>query len=309
MRVLVLAGGPDAERAVSLASAKAVAAALRERYAVEYHEIDRPDAASLAALPGDVVFPVLHGRWGEGGPLQDLLEADGRPYVGSGPRAARLAMDKLASKLAAARCGVTTAAAGVLNADDPTPPIDLPVVIKPVFEGSSVGLHICRDLDGWDAAVRAVRADGRTDVYMVERFVAGREVTQPLVEIEGVLTAMPAVEIVPAAGSYDYAAKYERTDTRYVVGPELPPGVAERMASASLAIARAMGVRHLARVDFILPAGIGGCEPSFLEINTMPGFTATSLLPKAAATRGLDMPGLCALLVEAAATNNAPEVA
>ncbi len=300
--VLVLGGGPDAEREISLTSSQAVAGALAQggAFQVEYRTIDRVTDAELEAMPGDVVFPVLHGPFGEGGPLQDMLERGGRPFVGSGPRAARRAMDKLGSKLAAAGAGVPTAGAGALDISDATCPFELPVVVKPNTEGSSVGLYVCKSLDQWDRAHAAAR-DGLTRhpgrAWMVERFVGGRELTVGLIGAEGSMRALPVVEIAPASGTYDYAAKYSRNDTRYVVNPDLPDGVDERVKSFAEGVARALGVRHLARADFILtPAG----EPMFLEINTMPGFTATSLVPKAAAAEGMDLTALCAHLVELA---------
>lgn len=300
--VVVLAGGPDDERPVSLQSAAGVAAGLR-RAGAAVHEavIDRPTLAELHAMPGEVVFPVLHGAFGEGGPLQDLLEALGRPYVGCGPRAARLAMDKLATKLLAAGLGIATKPACVLNAGDGECPLSPPVVVKPVHDGSSVGLHLCPDEAAWRAAHRAAAADiaarpGRA--YMIEPMVRGRELTVGLLAEGGRLRALPLVEIAPASGVYDYAAKYERDDTRYIVKPALPPVAAEECSRAAVRLANAIGVRDLCRVDFLLDAeGI----PWLLEVNTMPGFTPHSLLPMAAAAEGMEMPALCAALVRAAA--------
>ncbi len=144
--VLVLGGGPDAEREVSLWSSKAVAEALTSlgRYRVRYEIIGKLTGAELKKLPGEVVFPVLHGGWGEGGPLQELLEADGRAFVGCGPAAARLAMDKLATKMASVKAGVLTAPSAVFNPADEGCPLAFPVVMKPVHEGSSVGVRIVR---------------------------------------------------------------------------------------------------------------------------------------------------------------------
>lgn len=303
VRVLVLGGGPDAEREVSLASSQAVAGALARggRYRVEYRVIGRPSADELEGLPGDVVFPVLHGSFGEGGPLQEMLEASGRPFVGCGSSAARRAMDKMGTKLAGASVGVPTGEACVLDVTDAGCPLPLPVVVKPNNDGSSVGLHLCRSVEAWDRAHAAARDGARAHpgrAYMVERLIAGRELTVGVVGvIGGGLEALPVVEIEPAEGVYDYEAKYRRSDTRYTVGPELPAGVGERMAAWAMAVAGRVGVRDVARVDFMLPAG---GEPMLLEVNTMPGFTATSLLPKAAAAVGMDLPALCERLVDLA---------
>lgn len=303
--VLVLGGGPDAERPVSLQSAAAVADALGAAgAAVHAVTIERPTPEELGSMPGDVVFPVLHGAFGEGGPLQDLLESDGRPYVGCGPRAARMAMDKVATKLTAARIGITTPLAAVLNPADPVCPLPLPVVLKPVHEGSSVGLHLCTDADQWDIAWRAASDDVRRQParsYMIEALTRGRELTVGLVDKGAGLASLPLIEICAASGVYDYEAKYERDDTRYVLDPELPSGVADRCRAAAIALAREIGVRDLCRVDFLLD---GEGTAWLLELNTMPGFTSHSLLPMAAGAAGMEMAELCAMLVSGAAARS-----
>jgi D-alanine-D-alanine ligase len=297
-RVLVLGGGPDAEREVSLNSAEGVAAALSQtgRYHIAEQTIDRPGLSDLHAWPGDVIFPVLHGAFGEGGPMQDLLEMEGRPYIGCRPRAARLAMDKMATKAIALGLGIPTAEAVVFNPKDEGCPVATPLVIKPVHDGSSCGLHVCKDAAAWRAARTKVVADieknpGRA--FLVERYVPGRELTVGILDGR----ALPIIEIRAASGLYDYEAKYTRDDTRYTVGPELPPGIGHAVEQAAMALAGAIGVRHLARVDFILDSG---GTPWLLEINTMPGFTDHSLVPMAARAVGLEMPALCAGLVEMA---------
>lgn len=296
--VLVLGGGPDAERPVSLESARNVAQALRDagRWQVVEETIDRIGLAQLRSLRGDVVFPVLHGSFGEGGPLQDLLEADGRPYVGCRPHAARLAMDKMATKLAAARVGIPTAPSCVLNIKDDACPLPLPVVVKPVHDGSSVGLHICRDHSVWERARAAVRDDVRSQpgrAYMIERYIAGMELTVGLLSGE----PLSIIHIAPAGGVYDYEAKYNRDDTRYNLDPNLPAGMDAALKAHAVRLAETIGVRHIARVDFILD---GSGNPWLLEINTMPGCTSHSLVPMAARHRGIEMPDLCSRLVEMA---------
>lgn len=300
MRVLVLGGGPDAEREISLKSAAGVAAALRTRYDVVEQTIDRIDLDELHAMPGDVVFPALHGFFGEGGPMQDLLEADGRPYVGSGPKAARWCMDKIGTKLAALSLGVPTAPACLFDPRDETAPIDPPLVLKPTHDGSSVGLHICEDQAAWRRGRDAARADVDANPYrsyMIERLVRGRELTVGLLGGPEGLRALPLIEIGPASGVYDYEAKYHRSDTRYTVSPALPADVGERVSEAALRLGRHLGVRDLARVDFLLDSQGSAW---LLEVNTMPGFTSTSLLPKAARAVGLSFEDLCAHLVELA---------
>ncbi|MFG0305359.1 MAG: ATP-grasp domain-containing protein [Phycisphaerales bacterium JB040] len=314
--VLVLAAGPDAERDVSIESAGAVCKALRDsgRWdSVEYVEIGPDEAAGFdpGAHPGDVVFPVLHGLWGEGGPMQDLLERDGRPYVGSGPDAARRAMDKVATKHLAAMLGIPAPEMGVLGPVTDAPSVPLPVVLKPTHEGSSVGLHLCRTPEQWAEAAREARADTRATgrAYLVERLIRGRELTVPLLGVPGRgLGALPVVEITPAEGVYDYAAKYQRDDTRYTVEPDLADGLTARLHRDAVRLAEALGVRDLARVDFILPTdGEDAGTPQLLEVNTMPGFTSHSLLPKSALRVGTDFTALCAQLVELALERGVPQ--
>lgn len=305
--VLVLGGGPDAEREVSIKSATGIAEALRAhgQHEVRLEIIDRLDAEQLKALPGEVIFPYLHGPWGEGGPLQDLLERDGRPYVGSNARASRWAMDKIATKAAALDLGIPTPPVWVLNPRDPVCPTKLPVVIKPVHEGSTIGLHICTSHAQFAAAVETIRAEqqsaasGQSPVrtYMIEPKVGGdrqaRELTVGLIDGE----PLPVIEIRPKDGLYDYEAKYNRDDTQYLVGeriPDLSETIVRKVSKATARIAKALGLRHIARADFMLDAD---GTAWFLEINTTPGFTDHSLVPKASAHAGVPMPELCAKLV------------
>lgn len=302
--LLILAGGPDAEREVSLLSARAIADAVAAsgRYAVNHRVIDRPTAAQLKAMKGDIIWPALHGPYGEGGPMQDLLEQDGRPYVGCGPRAARLAMDKVASKCFAALAGLHVQPTCILKPDEPGGPglpLPLPVVLKPIFEGSTIGLFICKTDAEWRSGYDSALASGMP--YMIEPFVKGSELTLGLIDrgVPGTsLKSLPWIHIVPAEGLYDYEAKYTRDDTEYRIDPELPMEVKEKTARQVEALAKAMGIRHLCRADFILD---DEKRAWFLEINTMPGFTGHSLVPMAARHIGLDMPKLCAHLVDRAA--------
>jgi D-alanine-D-alanine ligase len=296
--ILVLLGGPDAERAVSLMSGAAVAEALMQtgRFRVIDRIIDTVTADDLRPLVArenvSAIFPVLHGRWGEGGPLQEVLEELDLPYVGSGPRAAALAMDKLATKTMLAADQVPTPPARQLMPEDEC---DLapPLVLKPVDDGSSVDMRICRS-EQEVAAARAV-LHPRRGRLMAERYIAGRELTVGIVCGE----ALPLIEIIPgqAVEFYDYQAKYERDDTRYIVEPEVPEHVNEQCRQIALLAFRRLGCRDLARVDFMLDER----GPWLLEINTMPGFTSHSLVPMAARHTGLEMPELCAQLAEAAA--------
>ncbi len=302
--VLVLGGGPDSEREVSLVSAKCIADALDAtgKFRAERRTIDRLSIDELRQMPGEIVFPALHGAWGEGGPLQDLLEADGRPFVGSLSQGARWAMDKLATKLEAQRLGIPTPRAHILDPRDTVCPIAFPVIVKPVHEGSTVGLYVCGNAGAWGAARRAIDDAfmlGERRTYMIESCVTGsagaraRELTVGLIDGR----ALPIIEIKAADGLYDYEAKYTRNDTQYLLDPPLPAGVADRIKKQTEDLARAMGLRHVARADFMLD---GAGQAWFLEINTLPGFTDHSLVPKAAGHIGMPMPALCARLVELA---------
>jgi len=296
--ILVLAGGPDAEHDVSIAGGNAVADALQktERFRVHREAVEKLTAAQLKTLckEVDVVFPVLHGPFGEGGPLQRMLTDLRIAYVGSPPSAARLAMDKIATKAIALAIGVPTATACAMNPKDTECPLPLPVVVKPIHEGSTIGLHVCHSEDDYLRAHKAACKERRP--YMIEPCIKGRELTVSV--LDG--WALPIIEITPATGIYDYEAKYERDDTTYTINPPLPPQTAQRLAQDAVRLCNTLGVRHLARVDFILDQAQ---QPWLLEANTMPGFTDHSLLPMAArAIPGspLSMSALCARLVELA---------
>ncbi len=298
-RVLVLGGGPDAEREVSIASATGVHAGLVEAgLDATLLIVDRPISEDIRSWDHDVIFPVLHGRFGEGGALQILLERASTRFVGSGSRASRLAMDKLATKLEAARLGIPTLSSSLLDPEDTQCPFEGPVVIKPVADGSSCGLYLCPDESSWAEAITAIRAsrDQHPDrVSMIEPMVKGRELTVGVIDDgNGSLRAFPIIDIAPASGVYDYQAKYERNDTVYTVSPDLADEIEQKLTQWSLALCGALGIRHLARVDFMMDTN---GNVNLLECNTMPGFTRTSLLPKAAAASGMDMSTLCAHLV------------
>lgn len=304
-KVLILGGGPDAEREISIASATAIQqACLDAGFDAELNIIDQPDLATVRSWNADVIFPALHGRFGEGGTLQLLLQQAGHTFIGSKSKAARLAMDKIGTKLIASRCSIPTAAACIFdpcdieNPERSMCPFEFPVVIKPVADGSSVGLHICNTQDQWKAAVTAVGDDltqHPSRVYMIERMVPGRELTVSVVaDGKEMLRALPIIEIAPASGVYDFNAKYSRKDTVYTSNPDLADGVVREIQEQALRLCVAIGVRHLARVDFMMSDDM---HWSVLEVNTMPGFTGTSLLPMAAQADGMSISALCAHLV------------
>jgi len=301
--VLVLGGGPDAERQISISSATAVhQACLDAGLNANLLIVNTPTTEEIATFKADVIFPVLHGNFGEGGQLQQRIQSANRPFVGSKAKAARIAMDKLATKLLAATLGIPTKPATLLDPDSITnpidPPLDLPIVIKPVADGSSFGLHLCPDLKSWHAALLSIANSDHQPISMIEPMIDGRELTVGVIDDgQGRLKPLPIVEIAPASGTYDHQAKYQRNDTIYTVNPDLADDLLSDLQDWSLSLCHALGVRHLARVDFMLDQK---GNPWLLEANTMPGFTPTSLLPKAANAAGMTMPDLCNHLVCAA---------
>ncbi len=296
--VAVLKGGPSAERAVSLKSGAAVAAALRQAGAV-VHEVDI-ETPNLPPLPPevDVVVPMLHGTFGEDGQLQHLLDRAGYPYAGSDAEASALMMDKERTKNVLREHGLRTPqACAVTDADAPLPDLQFPIIVKPCRQGSSVGMTRLdhRNETTWRRAVEAaLEVD---DTALAEEFVDGVDLTVGLLDGD----PLPPVEIRPPGGGlYDYDAKYEyvRGHTEYFCPPA---GLPEASVAEAVDMARraydVLGARHLLRVDFrIDPEG----APWILEANTIPGFTATSLLPKAARQAGISFTELCATLVQLA---------
>jgi D-alanine-D-alanine ligase len=278
LRVTVLAGGPSAEREVSLASGQAIADALRRRG----HEVFVSDIGpdNLAGLDhrADVVFPGLHGTFGEDGTIQRIMEQRDIRFVGSGSRASALAMDKVATKRIACDLGIPTPACEVVVADA-GPTLRPPVVVKPIAEGSSVGTTIVRDMSKLEEVVRGVA--GTYGEALVERFIEGSELTVGILGGQ----ALPPIRIRPGRDFYDYEAKYQDDQTEYLFDTGHSSALLEQAADFSRRIFGALGCRHLARVDWMVDLDE---QPWFLEVNTLPGFTSHSLVPKAAAR--IDIP-------------------
>ncbi|MBO6512735.1 MAG: D-alanine--D-alanine ligase [Phycisphaerales bacterium] len=310
--VLILGGGLDAERQVSIDSANGVhEGCLEAGLDAKLLIVDEPSVEDIRSWNTDIIFPVLHGKFGEGGQLQQRLERAGAQFVGCTATPARIAMDKLASKLWAAKLGIPTLHAAILdpasfrNPQEAVTPIKPPLVIKPVADGSSYGLYICPDHDAWMHALQDLSDSPNPATSMIEPMIInGTELTVGVIDDgNGSLKPLPIVQIAPASGTYDYQAKYERNDTVYTVSPDLADDLVSKLQNWSLQICNAIGVRHLARVDFMLDEHH---QPWFLELNTMPGFTRTSLLPKAANAEGLPMPQLCKHLIDAARRQHEP---
>jgi D-alanine-D-alanine ligase len=280
--VAVLMGGPGKEREVSLRSGAAVAASLLEAGA-KVVEIDVTGADFELPPKTDLAFNVIHGTFGEDGELQSILDARGVPYTGEGASASRLAFDKIETKICFGRTGVPTAAWQILTSHD-VPKFDFPYVVKAPRQGSSVGVHIVSTPDELPAALADCFQYGER--VLAEEFFRGRELTVGVLGAE----ALPVIEIVPHEGFYDYEHKYTKGASDYHVPALLSAAETEAVQSAALAAVAALGLEVYSRVDILIaPDG----ELSVLEINTIPGMTETSLLPKAAAVVGLSFSELC----------------
>lgn len=302
LRVAVLHGGPGAEREVSLESGRQVHQALR-RDGKDVALLDVRGPADIEKLDADVAVVMLHGEFGEDGAMQALLEARGMAFTGSDARACALAMDKHAAKQRLAEAGVRVAAWGLARSENPGEIDDalraaggaFPLVVKPNARGSSVGVTLARDATALADAVRSALAFDPGGA-MVEAYVDGREFTAGW--LGGV--SLPLVELKADAEFYDYDAKYISDRTRYLCPAPVDPRTTADWQKMAARVVEVLGARDLARVDFMAdsesPEGA-----VVLEINTAPGFTAHSLLPKAAKAAGLDLAELCWRLVDMAA--------
>jgi len=285
-RLVVLKGGPGAEREVSLRSGEAVARALRTRGAiVEEIEVTGTDISIPEGT--DLVFNLIHGTFGEDGGLQEVLDSHGIRYTGEGAEESRTAFDKILTKKALVRAGVPTPRHEILT-EGGNPTLPLPVVIKAPRQGSSVGVHLVHTESAIVPAISDCLRHGPE--ILVEELVKGRELTV------GVLgeTVLPVVEIRPGEGFYDYANKYTKGATEYLVPAPLSPEETKAVQAVALAAVRALGLKVYSRVDVLLPPE----GPTVLEINTIPGMTETSLLPTAADAAGMAFAPLCLRIAE-----------
>lgn len=300
-RIGVLLGGLSAERPISLKTGRAVAAALTER-GHDVVAIDcGPDLPARLREEGvDVAWIALHGRFGEDGCVQGLLEFMGIPYTGSGVQASAVAMDKIATKRALAHDSrVTLSRDAVLTRQDAAvDDLVFPVVVKPSIGGSTIGMRLVRSAEELqDAVGAALELD---DAVLVEEFVEGEEITVTVLDGE----AYPAVHIQPDQGFFDFASKYTKGRTTYTCPAQLDAGSLEQAATAAVAAYQTLGCRGVARADFIVRAdGV----PVFLEINTIPGMTETSLVPMSVGSVGMSFGELCERILHSA-TRMQPEV-
>ncbi len=327
LRIALLTGGDSTERSVSLSSALSVESAL-QKYDVTVFDVASPATHTAhdaqfggyqfingcepvtwidlaATLQGrcDVVLAILHGGWGEDGTLQSLLSVAGIPYTGSGPRASGLAMDKQWTKALARDLDIPTARGlSVASLEDLQNglPFAGACVVKPRGGGSSVGVTLLRDWNGDEKvlaqAVETALSDGNG--VLIEELIDGVEISCTVLGAGESARSLPAIEIVPELGDgfYDFEAKYAAGGSKHVIPPRLPQDAVAAASGYALKIFRALGCRGVARADFIVRDGV----PYFLEINTLPGMTSTSLVPDAARFIGIEFPELLDTLIEAA---------
>lgn len=288
--VIVLSGGNSPERQVSLWSGQAVAEALSRR-GIRTGLLD-PSAPGFfekiceSRDKVEAVFIALHGQGGEDGTIQGFLETLGLPYTGSGVLASGLASDKLAAKQCFRQHGIPTPAEAGKS--------DLPLVVKPVTGGSTLGISIVRKDEDLSSAVDNARnfGDGR---FFFEKFVPGTEITIGILGSGEEARALPAIEIVPCKGFYDFEAKYHPGGSRHIMPPGLPARIVEKASEITLEAHRAIGCRAFSRSELIVNEKK---EIFLLELNTIPGFTPTSLYPEAARAEGIDLGALAALIID-----------
>ncbi|MEV4247218.1 D-alanine--D-alanine ligase [Streptosporangium canum] len=311
--VLVLAGGLSYEREVSLRSGRRVSEVLRGAgIVVETRDTDASLVPSILADPPDAVFVTLHGGAGEDGAIRSVLELLSVPYVGAGPDACRVAFDKPTAKTVVRSVGLRTPDSVTLPKETfhdlgastvltrIVERLGLPLFVKPSRGGSALGASIVRAAEDLPAAMVGCFAYG--DTALIERCVEGVEVAVSVVDLGGGPMALPAVEIVPDKGVYDYAARYTAGHTEFFAPARLSPEAAAACAEMAVTAHTALGLRDISRTDLIVD---GDGLPHFLEVNVAPGMTETSLFPMAVEAAGDDLGTLCRVLLEQAAARGA----
>lgn len=306
--VAVVMGGPSAEREVSLNTGAAIANALREYGYTNVVEIDidpRNFGKQLAESKAEVVFNAVHGLYGEDGRLQTLLEIREMPYTGSGMIASVSCMDKVITKRMLRDAGISTPACLIVNKKESgikekiMQRFSLPVVIKPASQGSSIGVEIVKEENQLDEALANAFKYSRD--ILVEEFIGGKELTVSMMQKDGEVVALPVIHIAPHSGMYDYHSKYTKGATEYICPADLDEETTKKVQEISKQAYEVLGCSGVARADVMLDEEGNGYV---LEINTVPGMTATSLVPKAAAAAGISFPELCNIILQSASVNN-----
>jgi len=307
-RIAVVMGGPSAEREVSLNTGKAILEALLEKGydATGIDLVPRNFVNQIKETGAEVAFIAIHGKYGEDGLIQGALELMGIPYTGSGVLASAMAMDKGVSKRLFLAAGINTPRSRLYTRADAERDLageiladfGLPVVVKPSTQGSSIGVTIVEEEGALAGAVSD--AFRFSEELLIEEFIRGKELTVSILG-SGTLTALPVIEIAPHSGRYDYTSKYTKGATEYIVPAALDGAATRTVQEEALAAFRALHCRGIGRVDIMLNADN---KPFVLEVNTIPGMTATSLVPKAAAAVGISFAELCERILLMAGTED-----
>ena len=287
-KIAIAGGGPGSEREISLASARSVREVLEPSGAI-FSDLDVHGDDFEVPEGTELVFNLIHGTFGEDGAIQAILEERGMPYTGAGVESSRLAFDKFLSKERFIAAGVPTPPHEVLDlAGRDIPEMDFPLVVKPAREGSSVGVHLVRNPEEWPTALEDARKFG--DVLLVEKLIDGKELTVGILDD----VAMPIMHIQPRSGFYDIKNKYpwlmDEGGTDYFCPADLDEVTTKAVQEAAIEAHRSLGIEIYSRVDFILDRS---GDPFVLEVNTIPGMTESSLLPKAARAAGVEFADLC----------------
>jgi len=300
LRVAILAGGISSEREISLVSGEMVLKNCpRDKYRpflLDPKDLldERKWSRFLRRLKSaDVAFIALHGKIGEDGSIQGMLESLGIPYTGSGVLASALAMDKVKSKELFHFHNIPTPPWKLIEKSKPIPPLSFPVVIKPQRQGSSVGVTIARTEEELAEALQ--KAFNYDPIAIGEKYIDGRELSVPILELEGAPTCLPVVEIIPNEGFYDYHHKYTPGATKELVPAPLREETEKRVKEVALAAFQALGCRNFARVDLRLDQEE---NPFVLEVNTIPGLTPLSLFPLSAQAMGISFPQLIDIIIQ-----------
>ena len=293
-KIGVLMGGLSEEREISFKTGTAILKALGDKgYKAIGIDAGRDIPGVLLKKKIDIAFIALHGRYGEDGCMQGLLEVMGIPYTGSGVKASALAMDKAAAKKVMLYHGVSTPASCIYE-EGAKPKVKAPLVVKPACQGSAIGVSIVRKEAGLKAALKeAAKFNGPV---LIEKYIKGRELTVSILDGR----VLPIIEIRPKEGFYDYTAKYTKGMTEFVVPAPIAKSAEKKVAKEALKAFEALGCSGAARVDVILDAK---GTPFVLEVNTIPGMTELSLFPKAAEAAGLDYPALVEEMLKGAGLN------
>ncbi len=293
MKVTVLYGGPSAEREVSLVSGKAVIEGLKSMGHEVFGSDVSPAALSGLDKPADVIFPVLHGQFGESGELQEILEQRNLAFVGSGSRASRLGMDKVVTKRAWEAAGLPTPPYEVLTRENPTrKAINAPCAVKAFDSGSSIDVFICKTEEAAKEAIDSILS--KYGKVLVEQFIKGPELTIGLLEEK----PLAPIRIVPKREFFDFEAKYKAKDTEHRFELGLSEGLVKKCQELAREANDVVGAKDLARIDIMIDEQTQ--SPYLLEINTLPGFTPSSLLPEAANHGGIPFGPLVDRLVKRA---------